>query len=406
MEIGYFLCYKDYLMKKLIFSIALACISGLTAHAQLNGDGFYRIQNVKTGRYMTLADRHSRGANAHTTNVDTGSLATRKKWSDIESDPGSIFYIKKINGSEYNILSQGIDMHQIVNYYIRIETKDGGASYKFWQSDSGTKLYLSDENSTYAGKDSSYVKTKGTDTRDWKIIPLNNSGANYIGIAPTVQTKNGKFYATYLTGFPYKLQSSGMKAFTISTINNTSGCAIYQEINGDIPANTPVLIECSSNNAKNNLITPLTSTSNRITVPNSLKGVFFCLGDWISQHFNYTEFNATSMRVLGTNADGELVFNNSSKYMSSVYVYTGKIDAYFTSIPHNTAYLPATTATPAELKVTDYDTGISPIITEIDANKPGNIYTMTGVKVRNNATSVEGLPQGIYIFKGKKIIVK
>ena len=92
--------------------------------------------------------------------------------------------------------------------------------------------------------------------------------------------------------------------------------------------------------------------------------------------------------------------------MSSVYVYTGKIDAYFTSIPHNSAYLPATTATPAELKVTDYDTGISPIITEIDANKSGNIYTMTGVKVRNNATSTEGLPQGIYIFKGKKIVVK
>ena len=403
MEIGYFLSIS---MKKIILSIAIACISGLTAHAQLNGDGFYRIQNVNTGRYMTLADRHSRGANAHTTNVDAGAIATRKKWSDIESDPGSIFYIKKVNSTEYNIISQGIDMHQLINYYIRIESKDGGASYKFWQSDSGTKLYLSDENSSYAGSDSSYVRTKGTDTRDWKVIPLNNSGANYIGITPLVKAKNGKYYATYLAGFPYKLQSSGMRALVISAINNNSGNAYYQEISGDIPANTPVLIECSSDNAKNNLIMPLTSTSNSVTAKNYLNGVYFCLGDWISQHFNYTEFDASSMRVLGTNADGDLVFNNSSKYMSSVYVYDGKIDAYFTGIPHNSAYLSATAKTPTELKVEDFATGISPVITDQDANKPGDIYTMTGVKVRKNATSTEGLPQGIYIFKGKKIVVK
>lgn len=53
-----------------------------------------------------------------------------------------------------------------------------------------------------------------------EIIPLNNSGSNYIGVTPLVKANNGKYYATYLTGFPYKLQSSGMKAFTISSINN------------------------------------------------------------------------------------------------------------------------------------------------------------------------------------------
>ena len=51
-------------------------------------------------------------------------------------------------------------------------------------------------------------------------------------------------------------------------------------------------------------------------------------------------------------------------------------------------------------------TSISPVITDQDANKSGDIYTMTGVKVRKNATSTAGLPQGIYIFKGKKIVVK
>lgn len=289
-----------------------------TMHAQLKGDGFYRIQNVKTGRYMTLADRHSRGANAHTTTVDAGALATRKEWSDIESDPGSIFYIKKVNGSEYNIISQGIDMYQHIKYYVRIDTNNNGASYKFWETDKGTRLYLSDENVSNEGADNSYVKTRGEDTRQWKIIPLNNSGSNYIGVTPLVKANNGKYYATYLTGFPYKLQSSGMKAFTISSINNEKGEATYQEITGEIPGKTPVLIECSSDKAKDNLITPLVSTSNSIKATNRLEGVFFCLGDWLSQHLIYTEFNANTMRVLGINESGELVFNNSNKYMSPV----------------------------------------------------------------------------------------
>lgn len=261
-------------MKKITLLLLLACMHVGTMHAQLKGDGFYRIQNVKTGRYMTLADRHSRGANAHTTTVDAGALATRKKWSDIESDPGSIFYIKKVNGSEYNIISQGIDMYQHIKYYVRIDTDNNGASYKFWETDKGTRLYLSDENVSNEGADTSYVKTRGEDTRQWKIIPLNNSGDNYIGVTPLVKAKNVKYYATYLTGFPYKLQSSGMKAFTISSINNEKGEATYQEITGEIPEKTPVLIECSSDKAKDNLITPLVSTSNSIKATNRLEGVF------------------------------------------------------------------------------------------------------------------------------------
>ena len=405
MRIGYFYIYNRHNEKDYTF-LLLACMHVGTMHAQLKGDGFYRIQNVKTGRYMTLADRHSRGANAHTTTVDAGALATRKEWSDIESDPGSIFYIKKVNGSEYNIISQGIDMYQHIKYYVRIDTNNNGASYKFWETDKGTRLYLSDENVSNEGADNSYVKTRGEDTRQWKIIPLNNSGSNYIGVTPLVKANNGKYYATYLTGFPYKLQSSGMKAFTISSINNEKGEATYQEITGEIPGKTPVLIECSSDKAKDNLITPLVSTSNSIKATNRLEGVFFCLGDWLSQHLIYTEFNANTMRVLGINESGELVFNNSNKYMSPVEFYDGDRDYYYIAIPHNTAYLPVTATTPSELKLVDYNTGITPIVIESDANISNDIYTINGINVRENATSVEGLPEGIYIFKNKKYVVK
>mgnify|MGYP002515490915 CR=1 FL=1 len=389
--------------KKTIFAIALACISGLTAHAQLKGDGYYRIQNVKTGRYMTLCDRHSRGANSHSTQVDAGALQTKKLWSDIESDPGSVFYIKKVNGEEYNILAQGIDMHQLINYYVRITRTNDGQSYRFWQTN-GTTLYLSDENTKNAGKDNSFVKTAGADTRDWKIIPLDNNGDNHLGLTPKVQANNGKYYTTYLAGFPFSLQSSGMKAYTITTVNESQGMVGYQEINGDVPANTPVVIECSSADGKNNLIQPLLSTSNNITGKNMLTGVYFNVGDWISGHYNYVEYNTEKQRLLSTNATGELVFNTSDASITSVRVVDD--ESYWVRVlPHNSAYIAATASTPTELKVVDNTTaGVSHITT--DATKTGDIYTLTGIKVRSKATSTAGLPQGIYVFNGKKVVVE
>ena len=396
--------YLQQTMKKAIFSIALACISGLTAHAQLNGDGFYRIQNANTGRYMTLADRHSRGANSHTATVDAGALATRKNWSDIENDPGSVFYIQKVNSSEYNILAQGIDMHQLINYYIRIESKDGGKTYKFWQTDSGTRLYLSDEDQEYQGTDNGFVVTKGQDTRDWKIIPLDNTSSNYIGITPLVKANNGKYYATYLAGFPFSLQSSGMKAYTL-TYNAAVANVGYQEVTGDIPASTPVLIECNNADAKSNLIQPLVNSSNKVNNHNDLQGVFFSLADWISQHYNYLVFDANTMRYLGINASGDLVFNNSNEYMATMHVFDGKQNSYYQAIPHNTAYIKVAAGAASELKVVDQATGITPTLFTQD-EKAGNVYNLMGTLVRKNATSVEGLPQGIYIFKGKKVVVK
>lgn len=43
---------------------------------------------------------------------------------------------------------------------------------------------------------------------------------------------------------------------------------------------------------------------------------------------------------------------------------------------------------------------------ETIAAKTGDIYTITGVKVRANANSTAGLPKGLYIMNGKKFVVK
>lgn len=51
-------------------------------------------------------------------------------------------------------------------------------------------------------------------------------------------------------------------------------------------------------------------------------------------------------------------------------------------------------------------TGIEDIIINSDGQQPADIYNVDGQLVRRNATSLEGLPKGIYITRGKKLIVK
>jgi len=48
-------------------------------------------------------------------------------------------------------------------------------------------------------------------------------------------------------------------------------------------------------------------------------------------------------------------------------------------------------------------------ISDVEAGKGGqtfDVYSLNGIKVRNQATTTDGLPKGIYLINGKKHIVK
>ena len=51
-------------------------------------------------------------------------------------------------------------------------------------------------------------------------------------------------------------------------------------------------------------------------------------------------------------------------------------------------------------------TSIDEVIANDKGKANGAVYTVDGVQVRANASSLEGLPAGIYIFNGKKHLVK
>ena len=45
-------------------------------------------------------------------------------------------------------------------------------------------------------------------------------------------------------------------------------------------------------------------------------------------------------------------------------------------------------------------------IREISVKHPVDVYTLQGFKVRTKATTLEGLPKGVYVINGKKVVVK
>lgn len=388
-------------MKKRLFLLLLGCATMLGAQAQLNGAGYYRVKNVTSGRYMSLSDNQSRGVDFNSCTADCGAMQTSKIMDNIYSDPGSIFYLDHISGVSYNVVGQGTSLHDIINYYIYISPV--GSYYKIYQEQKGQRITLSDFDDVE--EDESYVATTGGKTT-WYITPLNTTD-NYIGVKPTISVGD-KHYAAVFTGYPYTL-GAGMKAYYINKVIEEEGVVIIKELTGTIPAKTPVLIECSSTDISKNQITPVL---NSVAVPsdNVAKGVYFCLGDRWSAHYNSTKFDPSTMRVLSLNTYGNLAVSTSTQNLKTVMIEPRGADGKHltvTAIPANSWYIPVSSSAPSELKLVtaeQYATGIKDITV-----KPAslyNVYTLEGVQIKKNATSISDLHPGIYIINGKKVVIK
>lgn len=373
----------------------------LGAQAQLSGAGYYRVKNVSSGRYMSLSDNHSRGVDFNSCTADCGAMQTSKIMDNIYSDPGSIFYLDHIDGVSYNVVGQGTSLHDIINYYIYISPV--GSYYKIYQEQKGQRVTLSDLDDVE--EDESYVATTGGKTT-WYITPLNTTD-NYIGVKPTISVGD-KHYAAVFAGYPYTL-GTGMKAYYINKVIENEGVVIIKELTGTIPAKTPVLIECSSTDISKNQITPVLN-SDAVPSDNLAMGVYFCLGDRWSAHYNSTKFDPSTMRVLSLNTYGNLAVSTSTQNLKTVMIEPKGADGKhltITAIPANSWYIPVSSSAPSELKLVtaeQYATGIKDITV-----KPAslyNVYTLEGVQIKKNATSISDLHPGIYIINGKKVVIK
>lgn len=338
--------------------LLLATVCTLSANAQLNGDGYYRAQSSEQGRYIRIIDNQG-SVNLQTTDADMEALRTRAGFENVVSDPATIIYIKKMNKG-YDFQSQGTGSYQIISYEVLLDDM-GDNKYWCFASKSGMTKYLADQLIDYEmlpwlddEEKEEYLNHgrlvtniapdyEGGKYLDWNILPVKDAEGFYFGLQPNVSASDG-YYQTFYAAFPFTFLSEGMSAWYVSKVNEATGKVIIKEVTGGVPKSTPVIIKCASQSAASNKLNVGASTSGTAD-GNLLTGVYFCNPDAGPKHTNVVAYDANTMRVLGTAADGSLAFvkDNNLKY-----------------IPANTAYITVSASAPDVLIVTDQDSPVVP----------------------------------------------
>ncbi|MBQ8866710.1 MAG: InlB B-repeat-containing protein [Bacteroidaceae bacterium] len=325
---------------KRIFSTLFAVVLALHAVAQLSGDGYYRIKNVGSQRYLYVTDNKG-SINASSASADLGAVKLYRDFSNAVSDPATILYIKQ-SSSGYRFEAQGTDSHEIIGYDLLISAQSDG-TYKAYQQQSFLRMYLCDARveNTAEGVLSTKDMSSSPTYQKWDITPVTATGSEYFGITPQL-SYGGSHYATLYAAFPYTFASSGMTAYYVSVIE--SGVAVIAPVSGNaVPEGMPVVVKMSSTDPANN---KLNIAANSATVPsdNKLAGVYFC--NTSKAHSNVKAYDANTMRVLGLTSTGKLGF---IKATNDMLVYD-KNNKYY-CLPANKAYLVVPAGTPDELEV-------------------------------------------------------
>lgn len=307
-------------MKKLFLMLFLFGFI-LTMHADITGTGYYRVKNYGSSRWASLVD-NAGDLDLVAASADLHALNLTKDSEMIMSDPGSIVFIKKVSGNQYDVAAQGTSLQALIDHPINIGpdgTADGQTLYRIWGTLKGVTRYIADGNIITSDEEgfATIKETSNVNFMKWLILPVDvTSSDNFFGTVPNV-TVNDNLYTTLFSSFSYKPYSDGVKAYYIGRVG--FGMAEMIEIDGDVPAGSPVIIQCAGTNVSDN---KLQLSSSEDALPNnSLQGVYFNYK--YNNIVNQVVYDPDTMRVLGVCSDGSLGF----------------VTANIATIPANSAYL-------------------------------------------------------------------
>lgn len=367
------------------FLLYLLALTPLSALAQLNGSGFYRVKNENTKRFITIVD--NRAYRVGNTGVDLKAIYLQHEddfTEKIASNPASICYIDVVNGSQLDLTGQGL---KLSNYGYLLNYIQRDAGYRLYGAYAGVSLYLID---TGRGTSPGTQQGDGQGNRNWLFLPVDQSDNQYFGVKPDITASaDGSYWATMYAGFPFAPSAADTKVYTVKSVKN--GYAIIKEITVDVPAQTPVLFRCGAANASGNKLTLKSASTDNSVGTNYLVGNYYCNNvtdtDSEKPHRNVTNYNSSTMRMLGTTSDGKPAFVKSN----------------ISYVPANKCYLAVSSSAPDVLKIVteaEYDelAGIEELsFSGVDA--PKKIYDLQGRRV--TAPS-----KGLYIVNGKKVVIK
>ena len=361
----------------------------LTAFSQINGSGYYRVQNKKTQRYLMIVDNRA-SVNWSNTTVDLYAFRTIGTFDEnVCWNPATICYMSETSRANYyNVSGQGLDLYGVAHTYMQI-TKQSDGSYiiKGEATKAGTTVAKTLYDSSKS-KNPANIVTSGDDGYQyWYFRPV--KGNYYFGVKPDFQAtmeNNDRYYTTMYASFPFNL-GDGMKAYYVTEIKGEYVRAY--PLNGMVPGGAPIIVECSNETPADNKVELDAKGPQGGSSLNKLTGVYYCNDVTDTDHRNVTEFRPTNMRVLGKAADGRLAFitDRNLKY-----------------IPANKAYLTVPTGSPETLYVvTEIPAGIETVTAASTTAEKQGVYNLSGQRLGD---TVEGLSKGVYIVNGRKVVVK
>lgn len=350
---------RRYLTLFLFAFLSLAATFAQDFGTGFTSNGYYRVHNYATQRYIYVTDNKDYYNKAR----DSEDFQAIQLWKDPNktiSDPASVIYIQKISATLYDLKAQGTGVHDLTNFYVSVTRGEDG-TYEVTATKEGVTKHLSDDRSNLSYEQGKLGTSGKGDFRKWVVDRIEtNHAVNYVGIKPTIEL-NGKHYQPFYAAFPFKAASSGIHIYYVYKINGNK--AYLKEIKGNVPASTPVIIECASANPSQNRLELLLSNPSGIT-DNKLSGVYFCNGSRPEQSVNaYKAFNSSTMRVFSV-SNGKMVLSNNAPERLSVietldWVTEQEIEVK--CIPANTSYLMTNASTAAVLELvfeSEGDTGI------------------------------------------------
>ena len=372
-------------MKRIILITLTTILTTSFAKAQVS-DGYYRILNNETQRYVTINNDIVGEVNMSATQADLSNIVTWRGFDYVKSNPASIVYIKAVD-SQYDIAAQGTSIYKIAGGRTYLDLWARGECYLLSVSHGGLNGKLQDSSDSRARGSVSHANTTNP-YMYWRLLPINTTD-NYIGLQPTVQAADG-WYGTLYADYPFKVVSDGIKVYYVDGIHE--GQFELNEITDEVkPGATPLVFKCSSNDPANNKILPV-YTATTAPTDNKLKGTYFACTT--VGHEEYIEYSANTMRVLGVDADKNLVLTKASdSYLAEGWM-----------IPMNTCYYEDANGITGDFKLVSRETytGVSSIKANPQESAAKGTFTLSGVPVDDN----KALRPGIYIKNGQKVVIK
>lgn len=373
---------------------------------RVDTESYCFIRNKATGKYLKLSDTKNFSA---PTDQDqpakfNGSF-TLVGENDAISDPGCVFIVigssnnggfrkvklisqSKAVGSEASsvIIQSDISIIPVSNNTYTISTQ-----YRY--NNKPLTLYFRDNNGTPD------MYNVPSDNSEWELLMLSrdNLPNTYFGAKPnTLLERDGKYYTTLYTTFPYEVQNGRAYYINESSIVPYGEDGQYRVVchevpNNKVPENVAVILECDATDAASNKLLPLKVGS----VP-SLEGTSLLQGQIKVVH------GAKS-------GDGNIfVLSVSPETKTNVGFYKLKSGV---AIPDNKAFADLPEEVQAAAKSFTYCfgddmTGSEGVTTSLldkvalPENITGSsIYDLQGRRVSNPSS-------GVYIVNGKKFVIK